>query len=105
MSNHRRKSQSGFTLVELLVTVVIILALIAMAIPSYNAAIRRGNLSSASGSVDGFAKAASMYNSEWNVVPLTAANLGGSELPPGTPATCAAGGEFQQQMQQPSAEP
>lgn len=89
-----RKSQQGFTLVELLVTIVVILAIIAIAIPSYNAAIRRGNSSSAAGSVDGYSKANAMYNSEWGVFPATSAALAGAELPAGTAATCAQGGEI-----------
>jgi prepilin-type N-terminal cleavage/methylation domain-containing protein len=94
MSKNHRKSQAGFTLVELLVTVAIILVLIGIAIPSYSAAVRRGNLSSAAGTVDAYAKAARMYQTEWSVFPLASSNLAGAEAPAGTPATCAAGGEI-----------
>lgn len=90
----RRKNQKGFTLIELLVTVGIILVILAIAVPSYLAAKRSSNQSAAAGSVDGFAKSASMYSNEWQVAPLTVANLGGAELGPGTAASCAKGGEI-----------
>ena len=92
--NRKNRRERGFSLIELLIVVAIILIIVGIAVPSYLAAKRSSNAGAAASSVDGFMKAAQTYQNEWNTVPLAGLNMGGSEQPPGTPATCAAGGEL-----------
>ena len=47
MNTHPRKHESGFTLVELLIVMSVILILMVMAIPAMQSVIRRGNETSA----------------------------------------------------------
>ena len=51
MNTHPRKHESGFTLVELLIVMSVILILMVMAIPAMQSVIRRGNETSALASI------------------------------------------------------
>lgn len=70
----------------------VILLITAIAVPSYLAAKRSGANSSAASSVDGYNKAVQSYVGEWNVIPASAASMGGAEAAPSP--TCSLGQEI-----------
>jgi type IV pilus assembly protein PilA len=93
-TKRKLRNNAGFSLIELLVVVGLILVITAIAIPSLMAAKRSSNGSAAASSVDGYNKAVVSYSNEWNVpAPAVAVNMWGSEVnPPALSAT--EGGEI-----------
>jgi prepilin-type N-terminal cleavage/methylation domain-containing protein len=78
-----RTRQKGFSLIELMIVVAIILIIAAIAIPNLLSARMAGNEASAVGSVRTLNTACITYNSTWGVgYPALLSNLG-----PGSPAT------------------
>jgi type IV pilus assembly protein PilA len=93
MKSTNRK-EKGFSLIELLVVVAIILIITAIAIPSLLRARVRGQDTHAVASVRGWANGINTYLADWSTFPLTAANLGGGELAASAVPTCAVGQEI-----------
>ena len=65
LSNRKLKSNSGFTLVELIVVVVIIGILSAIAIPSFQSASDKAKQKEASSMIASYLKAAQAYYTEY----------------------------------------
>jgi len=81
------KRQRGFSLIELLVVVAIILIIAAIAIPNYLKAKATANESSTIGTLKAVATANAVYSNQFNMYAATLPALGGA---PGQPSTCAA---------------
>jgi type IV pilus assembly protein PilA len=81
-----RNSESGFSLIELLVVVAIILIIVAIALPNLLKARMSANEASAAENLRAITTAAVVYNSTWdNGFPPSFASLGG---PGGNSSTC-----------------
>ncbi|HWF37492.1 MAG TPA: prepilin-type N-terminal cleavage/methylation domain-containing protein [Candidatus Acidoferrales bacterium] len=81
----REQNQGGFSLIELLIVVAIILIIAAIAIPNFLRSRMAANEASAVENVRTITTAAVVYSSTWgNGYPPTLDSLGG----PGTSATC-----------------
>ena len=65
MNTHPRKSESGFTLVELLIVMSVILILMTLAIPAMQSVVRRGNETSAIASLRMLNEMEGQYNSTY----------------------------------------
>jgi type IV pilus assembly protein PilA len=65
MNTHTRTRESGFTLVELLIVMSVILILMTLAIPAMQSVIRRGNETSAIASVRMLNEMEGQYNSAY----------------------------------------
>ena len=65
MNTHTRKRESGFTLVELLIVMSVILILMTLAIPAMQSVIRRGNETSAIASLRMLNEMEGQYNSTY----------------------------------------
>jgi len=72
--------QAGFTLVELLITVAIILTISAMAVPSLTAAIDAAKVGRAVGDVGALETEVAEYQAFYNVLPNTLADIGRQTL-------------------------
>jgi prepilin-type N-terminal cleavage/methylation domain-containing protein len=66
----KRPTRSGFTLVELLVVVAIILILVAIALPHFKSAIVRSQVARSAGEIRGIVFALEIYIADWNVYPI-----------------------------------
>lgn len=81
----RSRSKAGFSLIELLIVVAIILIIAAIAIPNFLRARMSANEAAAASNLRTLTSAAVIYNSTWsNGFPPTLAALGGVA----PPATC-----------------
>ena len=84
--NHTRKNQNGFTLMELLIVISIILILMLVAIPTAGKIRKHANELSAEKSLQTIEQAESMYNSDYPTTGyacnLTALGGDGSSGPP-----------------------
>jgi prepilin-type N-terminal cleavage/methylation domain-containing protein len=90
----KRNKQKGFTLVELLIVVAIILVIVAIAVPSYLASVRATNETAAAGNLRTMMADANTYLGHQHVLPATASAMGGSATITTAAATCAADGEL-----------
>jgi type IV pilus assembly protein PilA len=81
-----RKTQAGFSLIELLVVVAVRLVLAALAVPAVIASGQASNESAAANTLKQVASAEVGYHQLYNVYPATAASLGGGESTTGCPA-------------------
>ena len=87
-----KKRQAGFSLIELLVVVGIVLVLVALAIPSYLKARGVGNDASTAATLHAIGQAQNIYQSQYGQgYAVGLANLGGT---PGAAGTCAAAQDF-----------
>ena len=77
----RTDQEAGFTLVELMVTIVIASILIAIAVPSYTSQIRKSRRTEARSALLDLATREERYLSLSNAYTNTAGNLGYSALP------------------------
>lgn len=75
----RGSNQAGFSLIELLVVVAIILIISAIAIPGLLAARKSANNSAAAASLKAWSSSANVYQSNYQVFPGLAANMKGAE--------------------------
>lgn len=73
--NINKVRQSGFTIVELLIVVVVIAILAAITIVSYNGITTQANASAAKATASTFQKKVELYYSELNYYPDAAADL------------------------------
>lgn len=88
MRNDSNRKQKGFSLIELLIVVAIILIIAAIAIPSYVKAKGAAQESSTIGALRAIGTAESLYNNAYqSMYAGSLTNLGGT---PGSAATCAA---------------
>lgn len=75
MTNLKNTKQSGFTIVELLIVIVVIGILAAITIVAFNGIQNRGKLSSAQSTANAVLKKAEAYNSIVSSYPVTLANF------------------------------
>lgn len=71
----RRQKERGFSLIELLVVVAILLILVAIAVPNFARAKAAANTSSAAGSLKSIHQAAETYDSTFGVYPVSFAEM------------------------------
>jgi prepilin-type N-terminal cleavage/methylation domain-containing protein len=81
----RNKKQHGFTILELLVTVAIILIIVSIALPKFLQSRAAASQASAAATLRTFGTALQAYNTAWNIFPATLIPLGGDCS--ATPAT------------------
>lgn len=92
---NRNRKQSGFTLIETLITVGIILLIIGIAVPSYLSARKSGAQTAAAGNVKTMASNVSVYQSHNGGFPLTASLMGNGENATTAASTCLLDEELQ----------
>lgn len=83
----KNRKQKGFSLIELLVVVAIILIITAIAIPSFLKAKATASETSTVGTIKAVATANAIYSNQFNMFAGTLGALGGT---PGATSTCAA---------------
>lgn len=89
LMEERMKGRKGFSLVELLVVVTIIMVILAIAIPYYSRAKGAGNEAGATAQLATFFKSQTLFQNAYNQgYASTLAQLGGT---PGAAPTCAGG--------------
>jgi prepilin-type N-terminal cleavage/methylation domain-containing protein len=76
-----RRKQQGFSLIELLVVVAIMLVIAAIAVPAVVSATQSGNENSAANTLKTVATAENGYHGLYSNFPLKAASLGGINAP------------------------
>src|ERR1700691_1459994 len=93
MKNQSRKER-GFTLVELLIVVAIILVIVAIAVPSYLASVTTAHQTAATENLKTMSSSVAAYQSQTRVFPALAANMGNAENSVTVGSTCAANEEM-----------
>jgi prepilin-type N-terminal cleavage/methylation domain-containing protein len=78
MSLNKNIKQSGFTIVELLIVIVVIGILAAITIVAYNGIQNRAKTTTAQSAANNVAKKAEIYNTEQSAYPATFATLSGA---------------------------
>jgi len=89
-----RQDQAGFTLVELMLAVIVVAVLAAVALPSYQAAVRKGKRSEAFAALSAVQQAQERWRSNNSAYTGTLANTADAGSPPnglGIAATTATG--------------
>jgi len=84
-ARHRRKHSRGFTLVELLITVAIILTICAIAVPNLMAAIDQARIARAVGDIHAIEDDVASYQAIYEVLPDALSQMGDGNLPWGNP--------------------
>lgn len=90
----KQRKERGFSLIELLIVVAVILVIVAIAVPSYLAAVRSTNETAAAANLRTMSAHANTYLGHQKVLPTLAASMGGAETATTTASTCAADGEM-----------
>ena len=79
-ARHRRKHSRGFTLVELLIVVVIILTICAIAVPNLMAAIDQARIARAVGDIHAIEDDVASYQAIYEVLPDALSQMGDGNL-------------------------
>jgi type IV pilus assembly protein PilA len=90
----RKRKQSGFSLIELLIVVAVILVIVAIAVPSYLAAVRSTNETAAAANLKTMIADANTYLGHQKVLPATASAMSGAGTITTTASACASDGEL-----------
>ncbi len=78
----KNKQQSGFTIVELLIVIVVIGILAAISIVTYNGIQERSRTATVNSDLKAIEKAMLMYRAEHGILPLSADWYSGATMPP-----------------------
>jgi type IV pilus assembly protein PilA len=90
----RNRKQKGFSLIELLIVVAVILIIVAIGVPSYLAAVRTSHETAAAGNLKTMQSNANTYLGHQKVYPALAADMGGAEVGTTAAAACTADNEI-----------
>lgn len=90
----RNRKAVGFSLIELLIAMAVLLVIVGALIVSGQRAIRAANTTAAQQSVSSLASSAQAFSHAWQGFPTVATQLGGQEVSATTPATFAADQEI-----------
>jgi general secretion pathway protein G len=79
-AHHRRKHSRGFTLVELLIAVVIVLTICAIAVPNLMAALDQARIARAVGDIHAIEDDVASYQSIYSLLPDDLSQIGDGNL-------------------------